>query len=58
MARGSDVLRMLKPQGGWVIYEDDFDSIIWDEGVEPITKAQYEAGFSEYDAWKAEQDSL
>jgi hypothetical protein len=23
---------------------------------EPITKAQYEAGFAEYDAWKAEQD--
>jgi hypothetical protein len=57
MAKGSDVLEMLIPNGGWVITADDFDSIIYDEGVLPITKAQYEAGFAQYDTWKAEQES-
>jgi len=57
MAKGYEVLTMLRPNGGWVIVEDNFDSIRWDEGVAPLTKAQYEAGFVKYDAWKAEQDA-
>lgn len=57
MAKGSDVLRMLVPQGGWVITADDFDSIRWDEGVKPLTKKEFEDGFDQYDAWKAEQDA-
>lgn len=56
MATGTDVLNMLIPNGGWVIYGQDFDSIIYDEGVTPITKEQFEAGFTQYDAWKAEQE--
>ena len=56
MAKGGDVLSMLIPQGGWVISGSDYDSIQWLE-CEPITKAQFEAGFAQYDAWKAEQDS-
>ena len=55
MAKGGDVLSMLIPQGGWVISGSDYDSIQWLE-CEPITKAEFEAGFAEYDAWKAEQD--
>ena len=57
MATSADVLNMLIPNGGWVIYGQDFDSIIYDEGVTPITKEQFEAGFAQYDAWKAEQDT-
>ena len=57
MAKGYEVLTMLRPNGGWVIVEDDFDSIRWDEGVEPLTKSQYQTGFAKYDAWKAEQDA-
>ena len=57
MATSADVLNMLIPNGGWVIYGQDFESIIYDEGVTPITKAQFEAGFSEVDAWKAEQNA-
>jgi hypothetical protein len=57
MAIGADVLQMLIPTGGWVIYGDDFDSIIYDDGVKPITKKQYEDGFAQYDVWKAEQDA-
>ena len=57
MAKGSDVLMMLIPNGGWVITADDFDSIIYDEGVLPITKKQFTDGFAQYDAWKTEQDA-
>ena len=56
MARGSDVLKMLRPNGGWIITEDDYDSIQFIH-AEPLTRAEFEAGFSQYDAWKAEQDA-
>jgi hypothetical protein len=54
MATGADVLGMLIPTGGWAIAGDDFDSIQFIE-AKPITKAKFEAGFAEFDAWKAEQ---
>jgi len=57
MAKGYEVLTMLRPDGGWVIVEDNFDSIRWDKGIAPLTKEEYEAGFAQYDAWKLEQDS-
>jgi hypothetical protein len=57
MANGGDVLGMLIPTGGWVIYGDDFDSIRYDEGVTPITKKQFTDGFAAFDAWKAEQNA-
>jgi hypothetical protein len=56
MATGSDVLRMLISTGGWVIAGDEFEGIQFLE-CEPITEAQYKAGFAKYDAWKAEQDA-
>lgn len=55
MARGSDVLLMLRPEGGWVIYGDDFDSIIYDEGVTPLTKKEFTDGFAAFDTLKAEE---
>ena len=57
MAKGSEVLEMLLPNGGWTIIDNAFDSIIYEDGVTPVTKAQFEAGFAQYDAWKAEQDA-
>lgn len=57
MADGGDVLRFLRPQGGWAISGNDFNSIRYDEGVAPITKQEFDAGFAQYDAWKAEQDA-
>jgi hypothetical protein len=56
MATGADVLTMLIPQGGWLIRGDDYEGIEWLE-CDPITKAKFTAGFAQYDAWKAEQDS-
>jgi hypothetical protein len=57
MANGRNVLEMLCPAGGWIIYGDEFDGITWVDDRPRCTKAQFEAGFAEYDAWKAEQDS-
>lgn len=56
MAKGAEVLQMLIPTGGWVIRGEDYEGIEFLE-CEPITKAQFEAGFSKYDTWKAEQDA-
>lgn len=56
MATGPDVLSILIPTGGWVITGDDFDSIRYDEGVTPITRKQFDDGFAQYDAWKAQQE--
>ena len=56
MATGAEVLTMLIPQGGWLIRGDDYEGIEWLE-CDAITKAQFTAGFAQYDAWKAEQDS-
>jgi hypothetical protein len=56
MATGAEVLSMLIPSGGYVIYGNDFEGIEFIE-AKPITKEQFEAGFAEYDAWKAEQDA-
>lgn len=56
MASGADVLRMLIPQGGWIITGEDYEGIEFLE-CEPITKAIYLAGFAQFDAWKAEQDA-
>ena len=56
MATGANVLELLIPQGGWVITGDDFQGIKFLE-CESITKAEFEAGFAQYDAWKAEQEA-
>jgi len=56
MATGGQVLSYLIPNGGWLIYGDDYEAIQFLE-CEPITKAEFEAGFAEYDAWNAEQDA-
>lgn len=55
MAKGGDVLEMLIPSGGWIITDSKYDSIQW-IGCNPITEAEFNAGFSQYDTWKAAQD--
>ena len=56
MAKSYEVLEMLIPNGGWYVSGNDYEGIQFLE-CEPITKAQFTAGFAKYDAWKAEQDS-
>jgi len=57
MASGVEVLNMLIPTGGWVITGDNFDSIIYDEGIKPITKKQFDDAFAKYDDWKIQQEA-
>ena len=56
MANAAQVLEMLLPNGGWYISGEDYEGIQFLQ-CEPITKAQFQAGFAQYDAWKAEQDA-
>ena len=56
MATSAEVLQMLIPTGGWVLRGNDYEGIEFIEAT-PITKAQFNAGFAKYDAWKAEQDA-
>lgn len=55
MAKGFEVLTMLRPEGGWIIVEDNFDSIQWIE-CEPLTREEFEEGFLQYDDWKLAKD--
>ena len=56
MAKAAEVLEMLLPDGGWYISGDEYEGVQFLE-CEPITKAQFTAGFAQCDAWKAEQDA-
>jgi hypothetical protein len=56
MAKGSDVLGMLRPNGGWIIRDNDFNQIEWID-CEPLTKAEFDAGFAEFDAWSAQKEA-
>jgi hypothetical protein len=56
MATSSQVLGMLIPNGGYVAVGYEYEGITFLE-CEPITKAQFTAGFDQYDAMKAEQSA-
>jgi hypothetical protein len=56
MAKINEVLGMLIPEGGYVCIGEDYEGIKFLE-CEPITKAEFIAGFAQYDAWRAEQDN-
>jgi hypothetical protein len=56
MAKGSEVLEMLIPHGGWVIVGDEFEGITFID-CDPITKKEFNDGFAKYDAFKAAKDA-
>lgn len=56
MAYAYEVLSYLIPDGGWIQLGEKYEEIQF-ISCEPITKAEFEAGFAQYDAWKAEQDA-
>lgn len=56
MAHGYQVLEMLVPNSVWSISGNDWSGVEFD-GKAPITQTQFEAGFAEYDAWKAQQEA-
>ena len=55
MATISEVLGFLIPNGGYVARGDEYEGIEFIE-CEPITKAQFEAGFAQFDAWRLTQE--
>jgi len=54
MNKAVEVLNLLIPNGGWILVGEDYEGITFPE-CEPITKAQFEAGFAQLEA-KAEAD--
>jgi len=56
MNKHNKVLQLLRPEGGWISHGEDYEGIQFVD-CEPFTKEEYEAGFAQYDAWKAEQQS-
>ena len=56
MATSTQVLEMLIPTGGWITYGEGWEGVQFIEAT-PITKAQFDKGLADYDAWKAEQDA-
>lgn len=56
MARAGQVLQMLCPDVEYFFDGQTFDDINWLGKKAPITKAQFDAGFAQFDTWKAEQD--
>ena len=55
MAKASEVLNYLLPNGGWTIEGDNFSSIVYDNGVRPVTKDAFEGGFAIVDELNAEK---
>lgn len=56
MAKASEVLEMLLPDGGWIISGESFENISWVDDRKRCSKKEFEDGFAQYDAWKSEQD--
>jgi hypothetical protein len=57
MARSYEVLEMLCNGIEYLCRGLTYEDIDWLGNEPAITKAEFEAGFAQYDAWKAEQDS-
>ena len=56
MATGKEVLEMLIPTGGWAISGNDFEGVQFLE-CNPITKKEFDDGFTKYDSWKAAKEA-
>jgi hypothetical protein len=56
VATPTNVLEFLIPSGNWILVGNEYEGITF-TADETITKDQFEAGFAQYDAWKAEQDA-
>jgi hypothetical protein len=49
------VLAKLRPQGGYAIWDNDFDTIRWDEGVIPLTRQEFDDGLLQVEKWQEEE---
>ncbi len=56
MATAAEVLCYLMPNGGYVSRGQTYQDVEFIE-AQPITEAEFNAGFAEYDNWKAAQEA-
>jgi hypothetical protein len=56
MTQVSDVLNFLLPEGGWVVYGNEWAGVQFIE-AEPITKAQFDKGVKDYEAFIANRET-
>jgi len=56
MATLVEALNFLRPNGGYIAVGLDYEGIEFIE-CEPFTKAEFDAAFTAFDAWKAKQDA-
>ena len=56
MATGGEVLSYLIPDGGWVLYGEEFEGIQFTD-CEPITKQQFLNGIAAIDEIKAKAEA-
>lgn len=56
MIKGWEVLEMLRPNGGWIIRGNEYSGIEW-ISCEPITEAEFKAGFAQVEANKAQAEA-
>jgi hypothetical protein len=56
MATTEQIVKYLRPNGGWVLYGDDISTMIFDEGVQPITKSEFNAAAKIVDAELASEE--
>jgi len=57
MATTTDVIKYLRPNGGWVITDNDFTTIVYDDGVKPITKQEHDDALKIVDKVKADKET-
>jgi hypothetical protein len=50
----ADVMGFLRPNG-WAVWNNDFTTAEYFNGVQPITPEEYEQGEIDYVAWKQQQ---
>ena len=51
------VLAFLRPEGNYIQIGDTYEGIEFLEGCRPLTKADYEAGFTQYENWIKDQET-
>ena len=56
MSKSSDVLQLLIPTGGWATSGHDYEGVTFID-CEPITKAQFDKGVVDYEAWIAAKEA-
>jgi hypothetical protein len=50
------VLKMLCPEGGWILVGDSFEGITWVDDRPKCTKSEFQAGFAKVEDYKKQQE--